>query len=90
MADNNAAGNWASVHATILILCFAIACCCKAKGMSHALVDTFLGANLRRITYDIRPGLNHEKVFNVLHFGANPDGRKDSTQVNINSCITPA
>ncbi|KAF5465442.1 hypothetical protein F2P56_015452 [Juglans regia] len=80
MADNNAAGNWACVHATILILCFAIACCCEAKGMSHALVDTLLSANLRRITYDIRPGLNYERVFNVLHFGANPDGRKDSTQ----------
>ena len=40
--------------------------------------DTFRGSNLGR--HDIADPL--AKIFNVLQFGAKPNGRSDNTQVN--------
>lgn len=81
---NNNAERAAGVRAVVVVL-FALAgaCCCEAKGRFHAGVtphfDPFRGAHLGRT--DIAGG--NEKVFNVLQFGAKPDGRKDCTQVMI-------
>jgi hypothetical protein len=63
----------------LIIFCFALACCeARANGVVRGLKDPFRGTNLAR--HDIAG--RSEKIFNVLQFGAKPDGRKDCTQVN--------
>ncbi|XP_040999905.1 exopolygalacturonase-like [Juglans microcarpa x Juglans regia] len=70
------------VRAIVVIVLFALAtACCEAKGGRHVgrvtpRVDPFRGAHLGRTDIAGR----NEKVFNVLQFGAKPDGRKDCTQ----------
>lgn len=71
----------ACVH-TILIVGLALICC-EAKGVPRAARrgangDPFKGKTFGRSNIVGR----NEKVFNVLQFGAKPDGRKDCTEVN--------
>jgi len=64
----------------LIIFCFALACCeARANGVVRGLKDPFRGTNLAR--HDIAG--RSEKIFNVLQFGAKPDGRKDCTQAFI-------
>lgn len=73
------------VRAIFVIVLFALSiACCEAKGGRHVgrvtpRVDPFRGAHLGQTDIAGR----NEKVFNVLQFGAKPDGRKDCTQVMI-------
>ena len=59
-----------------LVLCLSLACNAAVPKLPPSR-DTFRGTNLG--IHD-KPEPD-EKIFNVLNFGAKPDGRKDSTQV---------
>lgn len=62
---------------TILLLCLAVAFC-EAKLPVPAGPDTFRGSSLRK--HDLVDPL--ATVFNVMQYGAKPNGRADNTQVN--------
>ena len=66
-------------RATILIICFTLACYANAapRKRPDGGADIYLGKKASRDM--LIPG---EKVNNVMDFGAVPDGESDSTQVN--------
>lgn len=66
-------------RATILIICFALACYAGAEPRERPVSgpDIYKGKNVAQDV--LLPG---EKVNNVMQFGAKPDGKFDCTQVN--------